>query len=79
MKSERRKWKKLTFVVIFTTLAFVSVGCASVATLPEEEWNMTFGGQIMISPTQPDKPPMADISWQGVLGLTVLVVGMHGS
>jgi len=31
-----------------------------------------FGGQIMISPTQPDKPPMADISWQGVLGLTVL-------
>ena len=44
MKSERRKWKKLTFVVIFTTLAFVSVGCASGATLPEEEWNMTFGG-----------------------------------
>lgn len=32
------------FVVLFATLAFVSVGCASGTTPPEEEWNKTFGG-----------------------------------
>ena len=44
MKSERRKFGiVLLFAVIFTTLAFVSVGCAS-GIPPEEAWNKTFGG-----------------------------------
>jgi len=34
----------LTFAVLFATLAFVSVGCASGTTPPEEAWNKTFGG-----------------------------------
>jgi len=49
MKSEKRvkfgKRKALLcfFAVIFATWAFVSVGCASGTTPPEEEWNKTFG------------------------------------
>ncbi|MHC1600309.1 MAG: hypothetical protein ACXQS5_05785 [Candidatus Methanospirareceae archaeon] len=44
MKSERRKFRiVLLFVVIFTTLAFVSLGCAS-GIPPDEAWNKTFGG-----------------------------------
>jgi len=44
MKSERRKFGiVLLFAVIFTTLAFVNVGCAS-GIPPEEAWNKTFGG-----------------------------------
>ena len=44
MKSERRKFGiVLLFAVIFTTLTFVSFGCAS-GTPPEEVWNKTFGG-----------------------------------
>ncbi|KAF5414420.1 MAG: Chaperone protein DnaJ [Candidatus Methanogaster sp.] len=44
MKSERRKFGiTLLFAVVFTTLAFVSVGCAS-GIPPEEAWNKTFGG-----------------------------------
>ena len=44
MKSERRKFGiVLLFAVVFTTLAFVSVGCAS-RTPPGEVWNRTFGG-----------------------------------
>jgi hypothetical protein len=44
MKSERRKFGMvLLFAVVFTTLAFVSVGCAS-RTPPGEVWNRTFGG-----------------------------------
>lgn len=34
----------LAFAVLFAMLAFVIVGCASGATVPEEEWNVTFGG-----------------------------------
>ena len=34
----------LAFAVLFATLVFVSVGCASGTTPPEEEWNQTFGG-----------------------------------
>ena len=45
MKSDRRgKRKALLFVVIFATLAFITVGCASGTTPPEEAWNKTFGG-----------------------------------
>jgi hypothetical protein len=45
MKSDRRNfWKALLFAVIFASLAFVSVGCTSCRTAPEEEWNETFGG-----------------------------------
>ena len=44
MKSEKRKFRMLLlFAVVFTTLAFVSIGCAS-GTPPEEAWNKTFGG-----------------------------------
>ncbi len=44
MKSERRKFGiVLLFAVIFITLAFVSLGCAS-GTPPEETWNNTFRG-----------------------------------
>ncbi|MCK4732495.1 MAG: hypothetical protein KAT65_08555, partial [Methanophagales archaeon] len=44
MKSEKRKFRiLLLFAVVFTTLAFVSVGCAS-RTPPGEVWNRTFGG-----------------------------------
>ncbi len=44
MKTERgvKFGKVLIFVVLFTVLAFVSVGCTS-ETPPEEEWNKTFG------------------------------------
>ena len=44
MKTERKVklGKALLFVVLFTVLAFVSVGCTS-ETPPEEEWNKTFG------------------------------------
>jgi hypothetical protein len=34
----------LIFVAVFAVLAFVSIGCASGATAPEEAWNRTFGG-----------------------------------
>ncbi len=46
MKVERREiWKVLIFAGFFVMLAlFVSIGCASGATAPEEEWNRTFGG-----------------------------------
>ena len=45
MKGERRKFRiALLFAFLFAVLAFVSVGCASGTTPPEEEWNMTFGG-----------------------------------
>ena len=49
MKSERRKGKfgkgkALLFAVLFAMLTFVSVGCASGTTPPEEAWNQTFGG-----------------------------------
>jgi len=44
MKSERSEFGiVLLFVVIFTTLAFVSLGCAS-GIPPDEAWNKTFGG-----------------------------------
>jgi len=44
MKSERREFGMvLLFAVVFTTLEFVSLGCAS-GTPPEETWNKTFGG-----------------------------------
>jgi len=44
MKSKRIKFRMvLSFAIIFTTLAFVSLGCAS-GTPPEETWNKTFGG-----------------------------------
>jgi len=44
MKSERRKFRiVLLFAILSTTLAFVSLGCAS-GTPPEETWNKTFGG-----------------------------------
>jgi hypothetical protein len=44
MESKRRKFGMiLAFAVLFTTLVFVSVGCAS-KTPPEEAWNRTFGG-----------------------------------
>ena len=35
--------RALLFVVLFSTLVLVSVGCAS-GTPPEEEWNRTYGG-----------------------------------
>lgn len=45
MKNERRRiWNGLICAVIVTLLAFVSVGCASGATAPEEAWNRAFGG-----------------------------------
>ena len=51
MKSEKRgklgkqKVKALIFAFIVASLALsVTVGCASGATPPEEEWNQTFGG-----------------------------------
>ena len=45
MKGQRRKFRiALLFAFLFAVLAFVSVGCASGTTPPEEEWNMTFGG-----------------------------------
>jgi hypothetical protein len=44
MKSEKRKFRMLLlFAVVFTTLAFVSVGGAS-RTPPEEAWNKAVGG-----------------------------------
>ena len=44
MVSERRKFGMvLVFAVLFATLAFVTVGCASGTTPPEETWNKTFG------------------------------------
>jgi len=44
MKSERSEFGiVLLFVAIFTTLAFVSLGCAS-GIPPDEAWNKTFGG-----------------------------------
>jgi len=43
-ESERRKFgMALIFGVIFATLAFVYVGCAS-AEEPQIEWSKTFGG-----------------------------------
>jgi hypothetical protein len=33
----------LLLVVLFVTLASVSIGCTSETTPPEEEWNKTFG------------------------------------
>jgi len=48
MESGRRKIGiVLAFVVLFATLAFVCVGCASGTTPPEEEWNKTFGGGVL--------------------------------
>jgi hypothetical protein len=48
MKSERRKFGiVLIFAILFTLLAFVSVGCVGGATPPEEEWNKTFGGSSL--------------------------------
>ena len=47
MRSERRRiWIGLLFAVLFTVLAFVSVGCVSGATAPDEEWNVTTDGLI---------------------------------
>ena len=44
MKSERKKFRiVLPFAILLTTLAFVSLGCAS-GIPPEEAWNKTFGG-----------------------------------
>jgi len=45
MKSDRRNfWETLLFAGIFATQVFLTVGCASGTTLPEEEWNQIFGG-----------------------------------
>ena len=44
IKIKRRKFEALAFAVLFATLVFVTVGCASGTAPPEEAWNKTFGG-----------------------------------
>lgn len=52
MKSERRKYEEaLVFVILFATLIFVSIGCASAATYYVPDNYPTIPSSCVMAPT----------------------------